>query len=136
MRHDPAVSRTRAAVRAALVDLDAGTLVLAAVSGGADSLALAAALAHVAPRLGLRAGAVVVDHGLQRGSAGHAVGAADACRALGLDPVDVVPVEVGAVGGPEAAARTARYDALGQVAEGADADVGLLGHTLADKAAP
>src|SRR3954454_3119335 len=108
MRHDPAVSRTRAAVRAALVDLDAGTLVLAAVSGGADSLALAAALAHVAPRLGLRAGAVVVDHGLQRGSGGQPATAAAACRRLGLGPVDVVRVEVGDVGGPEAAARAAR----------------------------
>src|SRR3954467_15220767 len=134
MRHDPAVSRTRAAVRAVLADLEAGTLVLAAVSGGADSLALAAALAHVAPRLGLRAGAVVVDHGLQRGSAGQAVTVADSCRALGLDPVHVVPVEVGTVGGPEAAARTARYDALARVAGGADAGAVLLGHTLDDQA--
>src|SRR4051812_3261615 len=134
MRHDPAVTRTRAAVRAALADLDAGTLVLAAVSGGADSLALAAALGHVAPRLGVRAGAVVVDHGLQRGSAGQAATAAETCRALGLDPVDVVAVEVGAVGGPEAAARNARYDALARVAEGAHADVVLLGHTLDDQA--
>ncbi len=42
---------------------------LAACSGGADSLALAAALAFEAPRLGLRAGGVTVDHGLQPGSA-------------------------------------------------------------------
>src|SRR3954451_10103783 len=99
MRHDPAVSRTRAAVRAALSDLDAGALVLAAVSGGADSLALAAALAHVGPRLGLRAGAVLVDHGLQPGSAAQSVTAAAACRALGLAPVDVVAVEVGSSAG-------------------------------------
>src|SRR3954454_22240541 len=104
MRHDPAGSRTRAAVRTALADLDSGTLVVAAVSGGADSLALAAALAHVAPRLGLRAGAIVVDHGLQRDSAAHAAAAAGSCRALGLDPVSVVAVEVGPAGGPEAAA--------------------------------
>ena len=45
---------------------------LAACSGGADSLALAAALAHEAPRLGLRGGGVTVDHGLQEGSAAQA----------------------------------------------------------------
>src|SRR3954468_21590830 len=127
MRHDPAVSRTRAAVRAVLADLEAGTLVLAAVSGGADSLALAAALAHVAPGLGLRAGAIVVDHGLQPGSAAQAATAAGGCRAVGLDPVDVVPVRVGTVGGPEAAARAARYDALEGVSERAGAAAVLLG---------
>jgi len=134
VRHDPAVSRTRAAVRAALSDLDAGALVLAAVSGGADSLALAAALAHVGPRLGLRAGAVLVDHGLQPGSAAQSVTAAAACRALGLDPVDVVAVEVGSVGGPEAAARAARYDALTLLSDSVDAAAVLLGHTLDDQA--
>src|SRR4029453_3001545 len=44
-------------------------LVLVALSGGADSLALAAAVAFEAPRAGLRAGAVIVDHGLQDASA-------------------------------------------------------------------
>jgi tRNA(Ile)-lysidine synthase len=134
VRHDPAVDRTRAAVREAVADLDAGDLVLAAVSGGADSLALAAATGHAARRLRLRAGAVLVDHGLQEGSAGRAAAAADLCRTLGLDPVDVVRVEVGSEGGPEAAARTARYDALAQVADRHGAAAVLLGHTLDDQA--
>src|SRR4051812_41199616 len=134
MRHDPAVSRTRAAVRAALSDLDSGALVLAAVSGGADSLALAAALAHVASRRRLRAGAVVVDHGLQPGSAARAAASADTCHTLGLAPVAVVPVEVGAAGGPEAAARAARYDALARHADLNDASAVVLGHTLDDQA--
>ena len=63
-----AVAEVRNAVRAHLGDLIAGELVLVACSGGADSLALAAAAAFVAPRLGLRAGGVTVDHGLQPGS--------------------------------------------------------------------
>ena len=67
----PAVAEVRAAVRAALAGLPGGALALAACSGGADSLALAAALAFEAPRAGLRAGALVVDHGLQPGSAGY-----------------------------------------------------------------
>ena len=54
----PAVASVRNAVRACVTDLAPGDLVLAACSGGADSLALAAALAFVAPRAGLRAGAV------------------------------------------------------------------------------
>ena len=39
-----------------------------ACSGGADSVALAAATAFEAPRVGMRAGLVTVDHGLQDGS--------------------------------------------------------------------
>jgi tRNA(Ile)-lysidine synthase len=111
-------------------------LVLVACSGGPDSLALAAAAAFVAPRLGLRAGAVVVDHGLQAGSAQVAASAARACAALGLDPVDVVRVEVaGADGeGPEAAAREARYRALDQHAADRAAVAVLLGHTRDDQA--
>lgn len=131
---DPAVLATRRALRESLRDLPAGSLVLAAVSGGADSLALAAALSWVAPRRGVRAGAVVVDHGLQAGSADVATAAADTCRALGLDPVDVVPVSVDAAGGPEAAARTARYDALVRIARRDEASAVVTGHTLDDQA--
>src|SRR5438552_8580525 len=58
MRIDSSVALTRSAVRRALEDLSKGELVVAAVSGGADSLALAAALAFVAPPRGLLAGAV------------------------------------------------------------------------------
>jgi len=130
----PAVAAARLAVRAELADVPAGALVLVACSGGPDSLALAAATAFVAPRAGLRAGAVVVDHGLQRGSAVVADDAGSACTELGLDPVRVVRVEVRAAGGPEAAARVARYDALEAVAAELGAVAVLLGHTLDDQA--
>ncbi|GAA3727843.1 tRNA lysidine(34) synthetase TilS [Leifsonia bigeumensis] len=109
-------------------------LVLVALSGGPDSLALAAATAFEAPRAGLRAGAVVVDHGLQAGSADVAARAAEQARELGLDPVVVRRVEVGAEGGPEAAARTARYAALADAAVELGASAVLLGHTLDDQA--
>ncbi|PYF99524.1 tRNA(Ile)-lysidine synthase [Georgenia satyanarayanai] len=130
----PAVAAARTAVRTALADLPAGSLVLVACSGGADSLALAAATAFVAPRAGLRAGAVVVDHRLQGGSDGVAREAADACRGLGLAPVQVLGVDVGGSGGPEAAARTARYAALDDAAATSGAAAVLLGHTLDDQA--
>jgi tRNA(Ile)-lysidine synthase len=128
------VAAVRNAVRAALADLPAGALVLAACSGGPDSLALAAALAFVAPRAGLRAGAVTVDHGLQAGSAERAAAVAATLSGLGLEPVTAVTVTVGRDGGPEAAARTARYAALEQAAAAAGAVRVLLGHTLDDQA--
>jgi tRNA(Ile)-lysidine synthase len=142
-RLHPAVASVRLAVRRCLANVPAGSLVLVACSGGPDSLALAAATAFEAPRLGLRAGAVTVDHGLQPGSAEHAGRVAGVLRELGFDPVHVVAVDVagraaegapGAYPGPEAAARQARYIALDQVADSSGAAVLLLGHTLDDQA--
>jgi tRNA(Ile)-lysidine synthase len=135
----PTVAAIRLAVRRVLHDvLTASTqphpVVLAACSGGADSMALAAALAFEGPRLGVRAGAVTVDHGLQPGSAGRAEEVAARLRALGLDPVDAVGVTVGRQGGPEAAARDARYAALDATAERRGAAAVLLGHTRDDQA--
>jgi tRNA(Ile)-lysidine synthase len=127
----PAVAAVRSAVRPGL--RASSQPVLVAVSGGADSLALAAAVAFEAPRAGVPAGAVTVDHGLQPGSAQRARDTAGVLRGLGLDPVLVVPVAVGTAGGPEGAARTARYDALTRCAGGAGARV-ALGHTLDDQA--
>lgn len=126
----------RAAVRQSLADLPAGSAVLAAVSGGADSLALAAALSWVAQRSPLTAGAICIDHGLQSGSAGIAAAAAQVCRDLGLSPVQVIPVDVPAKSGdgPEAAARLVRYRALVEAAQGHRAQAVLLGHTRDDQA--
>jgi tRNA(Ile)-lysidine synthase len=131
---DPAVAAVRTAVRAELQDLAPGERVLVACSGGADSLALAAATSFVAPRLGLVASAVVVDHGLQPGSARVAARAAAACEDLGV-PAEVVAVAVdGAGSGPEAAARDARYAALEAAAGRRAAVAVLLGHTRDDQA--
>ncbi|MDT5032290.1 MAG: tRNA(Ile)-lysidine synthase [Actinoplanes sp.] len=108
---------------------------LVACSGGADSLALAAATAFVAPRLGLRTGLVTVDHGLQAGSAQRAAAVASWAAAAGFAPAEVATVDVaGLPGGPEAAARTARYGALSAVADRLGAAVVLLGHTRDDQA--
>lgn len=111
-----------------------GPTVLVALSGGPDSLALAAAIAFEAPRAGIRAGAVIVDHGLQPGSADVATRAARQARELALDPVIVTTVIVGVEGGPEAAARTARYSALAAAARKTGATRVLLGHTRDDQA--
>lgn len=135
-RLHPDVAQARNLVRTATCDLPAGSQVLVALSGGADSLALAAATAFVAARSGWTAGAVVVDHGLQEGSAEVAASAASRGRVLGLDPVDVVRVDVDPASpyGPEGAARAARYSALAAAADRRTAAAVLLGHTLDDQA--
>lgn len=130
----PAVAAIRVAVRASLRDLPARALVLVACSGGPDSSALAAATAFVAPRAGLRAGLVTIDHALQAGSAERAADVVAWGAKLGLDPSVAVRVEVGDVGGPEAAARYARYAALDAAAAEHEAAAVLLGHTADDQA--
>ncbi|MDL9978243.1 tRNA lysidine(34) synthetase TilS [Microbacterium candidum] len=128
---DPSVAEVRLAVRRALQAVE-GTVIVG-LSGGADSLALTAGLAFEAPKLGLTIHAVVVDHGLQDGSAGIADAAAAAVRRLGVE-ASVVRVEVDGEGGPEAAAREARYRALAGTARDAGASAILTGHTLDDQA--
>lgn len=116
---------------------DSQPLVLVGLSGGADSLALAAATAFEAPRAGMRAGAVIIDHGLQAQSADVAARVAGQARQLGLEPVVVKRVDVGAwaaAGGPEAAARSARYRGLEEAMTETGARLMLLGHTLDDQA--
>ncbi|MEH1099250.1 tRNA lysidine(34) synthetase TilS [Micromonospora sp. CPCC 205561] len=131
----PPVAAIRVAVRRALADLPPGGPVLVACSGGADSLALAVATAFVAPRLGRAAGLVTVDHGLQEGSARRAEAVVSWAHEAGLTPVESVRVEVaGRPGGPEAAAREARYQALAQAAHRLGAAALLTGHTRDDQA--
>lgn len=129
----PAIAEIRLAVRTALAALPEGSTVIVALSGGADSLALAAATAFEAPRRGLRTASVTVDHGLQDDSAEVAARAARTAAELGLDPL-VVRVDVAGEGGPEAAARDARYRVLREAAADVRAAAVLLGHTLDDQA--
>lgn len=136
-RLTPAVADVRRAVRQGLeqANLEPNARVLVACSGGPDSMALAAAAAFEAPRLGFRAAAVIVDHGLQDQSGQVAADTAAKLEQLGLDPVvieRVVVLETGA--GPEAAARDARYEALERARKLLNAELILLGHNLEDQA--
>ncbi|ULE35077.1 tRNA lysidine(34) synthetase TilS [Mycobacterium sp. IDR2000157661] len=97
-----------------------------ALSGGADSLALTAVAAGIRPTT-----ALIVDHQLQPESAAIAQAAAEQARSLGCVGAEVIRVEVGATGGPEAAARAARYQALEAARGGAPV---VLAHTLDDQA--
>ncbi|TFV60049.1 tRNA lysidine(34) synthetase TilS [Mycobacterium sp. PS03-16] len=97
-----------------------------ALSGGADSLALTAVAAGLRPTT-----ALIVDHGLQPGSADVAAAARDQALRLGCIDALVLSAVVGTAGGPEAAARTARYTALRDAHRGAPV---LIAHTLDDQA--
>lgn len=111
-----------------------GDRVLVAVSGGPDSMSLASAAAFEGKRAGVRVGAVVVEHGLQEITKAVAEQTAANLRALGLEPVLVLAVKVGTDGGPEAAAREARYAAFEQALAETHARFVMLGHTLNDQA--
>lgn len=104
------------------------------VSGGADSLALAAAVAHVAAARPVEA--LVVDHQLWDGSGEHSRRVAAQVESLGL-PAGVARVEVDAHdGGIEAAARAVRHHALWltPAASGRPVEEVWLAHTLDDQA--
>ncbi|BDH55521.1 hypothetical protein MTP03_04600 [Tsukamurella sp. PLM1] len=126
-RPGPAALRVRQAVRAWHAAHGPAPTVAVALSGGADSLAL---LTGVLAE-GIDAVALVVDHGLQDGASEVAARAAATARDLGARAATVLPVVVDGAGGPEAAARTARYAALDAARDGAPV---LLGHTLDDQA--
>ena len=129
-RFEP-VARVRQAVRELLGKAGPLSDVAVAVSGGADSLALAAATAYVAARRDLTVHGLIVDHQLQAGSAEVAAAAAKQLHgSLGIDDVRVLTVSVTGRGGPEAAARSARYQAL----RAAGFPLVLLGHTQDDQA--
>lgn len=120
------------AVVAAIERINHGEDVLVACSGGADSLALAHGVRLAAQRTGFGARAVVIDHGLQDGSAAHAEAVAAGLDQAGL-PAQVVAVRVDSDGsGPEAAAREARYRALSGARR--PPEVCYLGHTRDDQA--
>ncbi|WJL97096.1 tRNA lysidine(34) synthetase TilS [Microbacterium sp. ET2] len=129
----PAVAAVRLAVRGGLDAVTDGDSVIVGLSGGADSLALTAATVFEAARRRITVVAVTVDHGLQEGSVDAADAARRAAETLGAT-ARVVRVEVGAAGGPEAAARDARYRALRDTAREEGAAAILTGHTLDDQA--
>lgn len=130
----PAVAEIRRTVRTALADLADGSTVIVALSGGADSLALAAATAFEGRSRGMQMLSATIDHGLQDGSVEVAESAAAKAESLGIRSL-IRRVEVSsAEGGLEAAARDARYAALRGIAARERADAVLLGHTLDDQA--
>ena len=128
-----AVPAVRNAVRVWLEKFEAGDKVLVAVSGGADSLALAHALSVEAKLLAITVIGVTVDHQLQKESAAQAQVVKNQLEELDLKCV-VKKVQVDVQNGLEASARTARYKSLNETAHSENAVAVLLGHTQDDQA--
>ena len=136
-----AVARLRARVRGALEDagLARGSLLVVAVSGGPDSLALLHALHSLTPDLAVRLHGAHLDHGL-RGAASDADArfVAAEFRRLGLantcERADVAAYRRERKLSLEEAARDIRYAFLARVAERQGGDTVALGHTADDQA--
>ncbi len=124
----------RNAVRPFLEELEPGDAFLVAVSGGADSLALSAALILEAKQLALNPIAITVDHQLQENSHLQAEKVTSQLKELGYVQVITKKVVVATESGIESGARDARYQALMESAQETKAVKVFLGHTRDDQA--
>lgn len=124
----------RNAVKPFLAQLEAGDNFLVAVSGGADSLALAAALLIEAKPLALNPIAITIDHQLQENSQLQAEKVSEQLKEIGYGQILIKKVVVVATGGIEAGARQVRYEAFAQSVAESKATRVFLGHTHNDQA--
>ncbi|HEX5043359.1 MAG TPA: tRNA lysidine(34) synthetase TilS [Candidatus Polarisedimenticolaceae bacterium] len=121
--------------RAAASLLEDGATVLAAVSGGADSMALLHLLHRLAPRREIRLVVAHLDHALRRGSSADARFVARQAASRGLElRTDRRPVVRRKRESPEEAARRVRRAFLLEAAEEVGAAHVATGHTLDDQA--
>lgn len=128
-----AVPAVRNAVRTWLERYEAGDTVLVAVSGGADSLALAHSLSVESKEFVITVIGVTVDHQLQEKSGAQAEKVVAQLKNFGLDCI-IKKVNVDLKDGLEASARAARYLALQEAADEKSAVAVFLGHTRDDQA--
>lgn len=116
------------------LDLSKTTRIVAAVSGGGDSLALLTLLReHLHGARSPEILAVTVDHGLRPESAAEARRVGAICTGLGAEHRIVRWDAAVPEAGVQAKARAARYGLLAQAARDAGADMVLTGHTLDDQ---
>jgi tRNA(Ile)-lysidine synthase len=118
-----------------LLNLDKGSTVSVACSGGADSLALASAALFEGNRAEITVIACIVNHNLQEGSMEVALRTKRVLTGIGFDVVEIMDVHIQQNSlGMEAAARNARYGALTEFATKHNVALTMLGHTLDDQA--
>jgi tRNA(Ile)-lysidine synthase len=111
-----------------------GRRLLAAVSGGADSMALLLLAKAAEGHLGYRLCAASADHGLRKASGAMDVALVrKACASLGI-PFTSLKLRLKPGPGLEARAREARQAALARVASRCQARFILLGHHSGDQA--
>lgn len=129
-----AIVAIRNAVRPFLESCEAGDKVIVAVSGGADSLALAYAILKESEPLAIIPVGVTINHQLQESASEQAARTDQQLREMGFHEVHIKKVVVDTKSGIEAGARDARYAALTESAEEATATKVFLGHTRDDQA--
>ncbi len=130
------VSRTRKALAETFLAFPVDSRVLLAVSGGADSMALAASAHFVARERNIQLYCVSVDHGIRPEATSEVQLVKDYWNARGI-VTRGVQVELPTGQGPEGDARKARYDVLAKYAYelGGEYPVPvLLGHNADDQA--
>lgn len=136
MPTSPLVSAVRRSLNSVSL-LRPGVTVVAALSGGPDSVALLDALLKAARKPGLGVIAAHLDHALRRDSMADAQFCEELCDRLKvrLRSGRVRPsAQAQRDGGVEEAARLARYSFLRRVAREENASAIVLGHTLDDQA--
>ena len=111
---------------------DSSRTILFGCSGGADSMALALALFLEANQT--KVIPVVVDHGLQEGSAQITSQTISKLKVIGYIEVETAIAQVKITDGLEASARRARYQIFNQFIDTYRPKYFLLAHTLNDQA--
>ena len=111
---------------------DSSQTILFGCSGGADSMALALALFLEANQT--KVIPVVVDHGLQDGSAQITSQTISKLKEIGYTQVETAVAQVKITDGLEASARRARYQIFNQFIDTYRPKYFLLAHTLNDQA--
>lgn len=130
----PAVPQSEFAAVFDSFQIEPGSGVLLAVSGGSDSLALLH-LAHdiLKPR-GVSLHAATVDHRLRPEARAEAIAAGTLCAGMGIPHQILAWTGDKPATGLAAAARMARYRLLAEAADAAGCATILTGHTLDDQA--
>lgn len=121
------------AVRRGLLAAEVTGPIVVGCSGGPDSTALLIALAALAEPMSLRLHVVAVDHQLRRAAAKEAEAVCEVAASIGAT-IEIVAVQVPAGASRMAAARSARYEALGEAAQRRGARFVAVGHTRDDQA--
>ena len=124
----------RRSLRPWLDQVSAGEKVLVGVSGGIDSMALAYGLFLESGPRAIVAIPVVIDHGLQEGSAEIAQAVGSRLASMGYAKVEIRRVQVEIADGLEGSARRARYEAFHALIDHHGARYLFLGHTEDDQA--
>jgi tRNA(Ile)-lysidine synthase len=114
--------------------LDPQGIVIVAVSGGSDSLALLLLANAWAQAHDITLHAVTIDHGLRPEAAAEAAFVAALCEGLSMDHTTLAWEGVKPLTGLPEAARNARYALIEEFARDIGSDLILTGHTLDDQA--